>query len=296
MDVINFTEADLARLALSARLRELAEAFRVAVAAEDGADDGGEANGEPGLAGRLWSLLATDIPLLQEAIVHHVRSGGGTWADVAALAGLSEDEVRERWAPAGLSRIADPAAEATALDEWYIRHAQMEPLIQVRDPFSRLLSAHARREHECLVCVKYQEGVLPAAAGYTSPPGGYVLDDGMWRVAHGPISYWPAGTLLIEAHRHFLDFAEMNDAEAAAIGPLIRRLAGPLKEATGASRIHYFSCMEGAEHFHLWLVPRTGDVPTGRGFISNPGFCSMPEAEAAINRLRVAMAREEATL
>jgi diadenosine tetraphosphate (Ap4A) HIT family hydrolase len=224
-----------------------------------------------------------------------VRSGGGSWADVAALSGLSEDQVRERWRPTGLSRIADPVAEAASLDDWYIKHAQLEPLAQVRDPFSRLLSAHAPLEHECLICVKYSGGVLPAYGGYTSPPGGYVVDDGMWRVAHGPISYWPAGTLLIEAHRHFLDYAEMTDAEAAAIGALIRRLVGPLKEATGAPRIHVFSSMEGAEHFHVWLVPRTGEVPSGRTFIANPGYCSVPEAEAAIWRLRKAMARGETT-
>lgn len=298
MDITSFTDADLARLALSVRLRELSESFRVAVAAQDsgpGAGTGGEAgDGAPGLAIRLWSLLATEVPLLQEAIVHHVRSSGGSWADVAALGALSEDEARERWHAVELSRTADPVAEAAALDDWYIRHAQLEPLAHVRDPFSRLLSAHAPREHECLICVKYRGGALPAYGGYTTPPGGYLLDDGMWRVGHGPTPYWPAGTLLIESYRHFLDFAEMDGAEAAAIGPLIRRFVGPLKEATGASRIHVFSCMEGAEHFHVWLVPRIGDVPSGRTFIGNPGYCSVPEAQAAISRLREAMARAEA--
>ncbi len=295
MDLTGFTDADLARLALSVRLRELSEAFRVAVAAEDdaSASEGGDtaADGKPSLAARLWSLLANQMPLLQEAIVHHVRSRGGLWADVAALGALSEDEARERWSAAELQRVAEPVAEAAALDEWYLKHAQLEPLAQVRDPFSRLLSAYTAREHECLICVKYREGALPAFGGYTRPPGGYVIHDGMWRVGHGPTPYWPAGTLLIESYRHFLDFAEMNDAEAAAIGPLIRRLVGPLKEATGAPRIHVFSSMEGAEHFHVWLVPRVGEVPSGRAFIANPGYCGSSEAETAIRRLRQAMDR-----
>jgi diadenosine tetraphosphate (Ap4A) HIT family hydrolase len=291
VDVTSFTGADLARLAMSVRLRELSEAFRVAVAAEDRDT---AANGSPSLAKRLWSLLATEVPLLQEAIVHHLRSSGGTWADVADLGGLSEDDARERWQAIELTRTADPVAEATALDEWYLRHAQLEPLAQVRDPFSRLLSAHAPREHECLICVKYKGGAYPAVGGYVPPPGGYLVDDGMWRVGHGPTPYWPAGTLLIESQRHFLDYAEMDDAEAAAIGPLVRRFVGPLREATGAPRIHVFSCMEGAEHFHVWLVPRVGDVPSGRTFIGNPGYCTVPEAEAAIGRLREAMARAEA--
>lgn len=298
MDITNLTETDLARLALSTRLRDLSEAFRVAVAAEDGAPAGpGEASaqpdGQPVLAGRLWSLLASELPKLEEAIVHHLRSRGASWAEVAALGSLTEDQARERWKDVELSPTSDPVADAAALDEWYIRHAQLEPLAQVRDPFSRLLSAHAVQEHECLICVKYRGGALPAYGGYTCPPGGYLFDDGMWRLGHGPTPYWPAGTLLIESHRHYLDFAEMREEEAASIGPLIHRFVGPLKRATGATRIHVFSCMEGAEHFHLWLVPRIGEVPSGRSFIANPGYCSVPEAEQAISRVRQELAREE---
>jgi diadenosine tetraphosphate (Ap4A) HIT family hydrolase len=294
VDITNLTETDLARLALSARLRDLSEAFRVAVAAEDGATTGAAPNGatgaapdgQPALANRLWSLLSTELPKLEEAIVQHLRSSGASWAEVGALGSLTEDQARERWKDVELSPSADPVAEAAALDEWYIRHAQLEPLAQVRDPFSRLLSAHAAQEHECLICVKYRGGALPAYGGYTSPPGGYLVDDGMWRVGHGPTPYWPAGTLLIESYRHYLDFAEMQEEEAATIGPLIHRFVGPLKRATGASRIHVFSCMEGAEHFHLWLVPRVGEVSSGRSFIANPGFCGVSEAEQVISRLR----------
>lgn len=293
MDVTAFTDADLARLALSARLRDLAESFRVAVAAQDTGPGASGDGGEP-LADRLWGLLAGEVPLLQEAIVHQVRIGGGTWADVARIGGLSEDEARERWQTVEVQRIGDPVAEAAALDDWYIRHAQLEPLAQVRDPFSRLLSAHRPIEHECLICVKYKGGTLPAYGGFTTPPGGYLVEDGMFRVGHGPTPYWPAGTLLIESYRHFLDFAEMDAEEAATIGPLIQRLVGPLKEATGATRIHVFSCMEGAEHFHTWLVPRVGDTPSGRTFIGNPGYCTAPEAEAVMARLREALRRREA--
>ncbi|MPZ83083.1 MAG: hypothetical protein GEV28_22905 [Actinophytocola sp.] len=291
MDITSFTEADLARLAMSARLRDLSEAFRVAVAAEDG---GAETTGEPGLAARLWSLLTTEIPVVQEAIVQHVRGGGGSWADVAAVTALSEDEARDRWSGAAPSRVANPVAEAAALDEWYVRYAGLEPLAQFRDPVSRLLSTHPGRAPECHICVKYKGGALPPHAGRATPPGGHLLDDGRWRVGHGPTPFWPAGTLLIESHRHFLDFAEMDDDEAAAIGPLIRRLMGPLREATGAPRIHVFSCMEGAPHFHVWLVPRIGDVASGRTFIGDPGYCSVPEAEAMITRIREAMTRAEA--
>jgi diadenosine tetraphosphate (Ap4A) HIT family hydrolase len=289
VDPTSFTDGDLARLAMSSRLRDLSETLRTAVAAEDG-----DSGSEPGLATRLWSLLTTEVPLMQEAIVAHVRGSGGSWADVAAVTALTEDEARERWGTVEPARTADPVATAAALDEWYTRHAGMEPLAQFADPFSRLLSAHAPAGPMCHICEKYKGAAMPAHAGRVTPPGGHLIDDGMWRVGHGPTPFWPAGTLLIESHRHFLDFAELDDEEAAAIGPLIRRLVGPLREATGAPRIHVFSCMEGAPHFHVWLVPRTGTVASGRTFIGNPGYCSVPEAEAVVARIRAALARAEA--
>jgi diadenosine tetraphosphate (Ap4A) HIT family hydrolase len=281
MDVTNFTDADLARLGLSLRLRELSEALRVAVAADDSA-----------LAARLWTLLETEVPQLREAIVHHLRSTGGSWSDVAALDGTGEQGARERWKAVEPERTPDPVASAADLDNWYIRHAQLEPLAQVRDPFSRLLSMKATEgHHECLLCEKYRGGAYPAYGGYNDPPGGYVVDDEHWRVSHGPTPYWPAGTLLVEAKRHFLDYADMTADEAAAIGPLIQGLVGPLRESTGAARVHVFSCMEGTEHFHVWLVPRTGAVSSGRAFIANPGYCSLAEAEVAIGRLRAVLDR-----
>jgi len=280
VDVSNFTDADLARVALATRLRELSEACRVAVASP-----------EPDLTAHLWKVISAEVPQLQEAIVHQVRRSGGSWADVAAVVGVTEDEAARRWEAAEPIRTPDPIAAAQDLDNWYIRHAQIEPLAQLRDPFSRLLTAFTPREHECLLCEKYRGGVYPAYGGYTEPPGGYLVDDDHWRVAHGPTPYWPAGTLLIEAKRHFLDYADMTDAESATIGPLLKTLIGPLREATGAPRIHTFSCMEGTEHFHTWLVPRIGEVPSGRAFLANPGYCSLAEAEAAILRIREVLTR-----
>jgi diadenosine tetraphosphate (Ap4A) HIT family hydrolase len=132
---------------------------------------------------------------------------------------------------------------------------------------------------------------VPAWAGFPDPPGGHLVDDGIWRVGHGPTPYWPAGTLLIESQRHFLDYADFTPEEAASLGPLIRQFTAPLKEATGAQRIHVFSSMEGTEHFHLWMVPRTGDVQSGRAYLADPGYCTEPAAEAVISRVRQIMRR-----
>lgn len=302
MDIPDFTDTDLARLALSLQLQQLAEEFRQAVAADDShlatASENGHretAGSDPAasdLAARLWVLLASKIPVLRAALVRYAHCHGRAWHEIAALTDLTEGQARELEACHGYPHLPDPAAAAAALDAWYIRHAQLEPLARVANPFSRLLSSRTASGSVCLICAKYEGQAVPAWAGYPIPPGGHLIDDGTWLVGHGPTPYWPAGTLLIESRRHFLDYADFNAEEAASLGPLIRRLTNPLKEVTGASRIHVFSSMEGTSHFHLWMVPRTGDVQSGRTYIADPGYCTHQEAENVARRVRKAIQRE----
>ncbi|MEE4542482.1 hypothetical protein V2S66_10965 [Streptomyces sp. V4-01] len=289
----HFTEPDLARLHLSTRLRDLSEALRTAVAAQDGAA-GGAATGEADLAARLWDLMSGEYEEVRAALVGYARSRGSSWPQIAELTGEQDPQQAEkRWSEAAARTLVDPAdaaAQAAALDAWYVLHAQLEPLARVRDPFSRLLAGRTAHEPDCLICAKYEGRPVPAWAGYPVPPGGHLVDDGMWRVGHGPTPYWPAGTLLIESRRHFLDYADFEPGEAAAIGPLIQRFTNPLKLATGASRIHIFSCMEGTGHFHLWMVPRTEGHTAGRTFIGSPGYCTPVEAEHVVNQVRKTLA------
>jgi diadenosine tetraphosphate (Ap4A) HIT family hydrolase len=267
MSIPDFTDTDLARLTLSTQLQKLSEAFRVAVAAPDEKPD---ADGDVSLAGRLETLLATEVPALRAAIADYLGTVGDGSAPVDARA----------------PHIADPTAAAAALDAWYVRHAQLEPLARVGDPFTRLLSGRTPGGRECLVCAKYAGRPVPAWAGFPTPPGGHLVDDGLWRVGHGPTPYWPKGTLLIESKRHFLDYGEFTPDEAATLGPLIQRLTGPLKRATGAPRIHLFACMEGTEHCHLWMVPRVPGATESRTFIADPGYCTPTEAEDVIREVR----------
>jgi diadenosine tetraphosphate (Ap4A) HIT family hydrolase len=285
VDIPDLTDADLTRLALSAQLQNLSESFRLAVAADD-------SDGRGALAARLWSVLRTEIPRLEQAITGYARGRGASWRDIAELSGLTADEAQARWGRAGVPHLPDPEAQAEALDTWYVRHGQLEALSRVPDPVSRLLTGRDPHERQCLICAKYAGRPVPAWAGFPVPPGGHLVDDGTWRVGHGPTPYWPAGTLLIESARHFLDYADFTPEEASTIGPLVTRFTGPLKEATGASRVHLFSCMEGTEHFHLWMVPRVGETPSGRTFIADPGYCTPAEAERVVASVRRALAAQ----
>jgi diadenosine tetraphosphate (Ap4A) HIT family hydrolase len=104
-------------------------------------------------------------------------------------------------------------------------------------------------QQNCFICRKNVG--LEAA-----PPGGYIIEDMYWKVGHGPAHTSRLGTLVIEAARHYLDFADMTSDEATSYGPLLVKLYAALKAETGAERVYTALFMEGAPHFHTWLVPR----------------------------------------
>jgi hypothetical protein len=62
--------------------------------------------------------------------------------------------------------------------------------------------------------------------GQDAPPGGWLIDDDDWRVGHGPAHMCLPGSLRIESRRHFTDFAEMTDPEAASFGRLLAPCTG----------------------------------------------------------------------
>jgi diadenosine tetraphosphate (Ap4A) HIT family hydrolase len=286
-----YSELGLARLALSKRLKDLSEELRTAVAEPDNpAEDPDSA-----LADRIWRLLDDGVPALRDELVAYLRARDTPWSRIGARAGLTEQEAGARWGRVEPSHLDKPGATAAALDQWYVHHAQVEPLADVADPVSRLLGTSAPQQERCLICAKYAGETVPAWAGRPVPPGGHLVDDGTWRVGHGPTPFWPRGTLLIESRRHFLDHTEITPGEATSLALLMRRLTEPIKEATGADRVHVWSCMEGTPHFHTWLVPRVGEVTSGRAFIGGPGYCTEAEAEETVHAIRKALGSLEPT-
>lgn len=107
---------------------------------------------------------------------------------------------------------------------------------------------------DCFICRKL-------AGEEAAPPGGMVWRDEQWHVGHAPLPDAVPGTLIVESVRHFLDFADMTDEDAAAFGFLMRRLYQVLKEVTGAERVYTLVLLEGVPHFHVWLIPRRPTDP-----------------------------------
>ena len=81
--------------------------------------------------------------------------------------------------------------------------------------------------------------------------------------------YWICGGLLdvpgwtlVMTKRHTEGIWSLDDEEAARFGPMMRDIAGVVKEATGAERIHYAAMGEIAPHYHNAILPRLpGEVP-----------------------------------
>jgi diadenosine tetraphosphate (Ap4A) HIT family hydrolase len=124
------------------------------------------------------------------------------------------------------------------------------------------------------------------------PPGGYLYEDEHWQVGHA-MTEWTseAGSVIVEARRHVLDFADFTDAEAASFGALMRRLYPAIKHATGAERVYLVSTMAVMPHFHAWLVPwLAGSDSRGIDFLAREGSITAEQALAASAAIREGMA------
>ena len=111
---------------------------------------------------------------------------------------------------------------------------------------------------DCLTC--------RANRGEVSTPGGALYQDDLWRLEHtfGPLPL--AGWLVLKPRRHVESVAELTEAEALALGPLIRRASAALTAVLGCPKVYVICFAEaaGAAHVHFHLVPRAADLPPDR--------------------------------
>jgi hypothetical protein len=66
-------------------------------------------------------------------------------------------------------------------------------------------------------------------------PGGYIVEGEHFLAEHAPLQESSAGTVILEARRHLLDFGDMTPAELAEFGSTAHRLVPAIKAATGSS-------------------------------------------------------------
>lgn len=144
---------------------------------------------------------------LRRLAVRYERSRGTSWARIGEVLGIDPAEAERRWGagaePAPGPR-PEPAQLARELDTWFVRRLWTLEATEaaIADPVTRLLDATGPAPASCLICRKYDGDAVPAWAGRAEPPGGHLVDDGVWRVGHAPTVFSPAGSLLVESHWH----------------------------------------------------------------------------------------------
>jgi diadenosine tetraphosphate (Ap4A) HIT family hydrolase len=142
---------------------------------------------------------------------------------------------------------------------------------------------------DCNICRK-QDNLKTGSQLLDVPrPGGYIVEDEHFLAEHAPLQESSAGTVILEARRHLLDFGDMTPAELAEVGSVLHRLIPAIKAATGVQRVYYLAVMERAPHFHLWLVPKKdeGDL-RGVDYLAQrpPLTTSFGDAEAMSIKIR----------
>ena len=105
----------------------------------------------------------------------------------------------------------------------------------------------------CLAC-EVNEGRLPA-------PGGVILDTGRWVVDH-TIGTLGVGTLIVKPRRHVVHVGDLDEAEAAELGPLLQRVAAAVAEIAQPSQVYvclwsHMRRVPGHVHFVVQPISET---------------------------------------
>ena len=111
-----------------------------------------------------------------------------------------------------------------------------------------------------------------------------------WRVALALGSALP-GWVVVVPRRHALRLAELTDAEALELGPLLIGVSRALEAVTGTEKTYLmqFAEAEGFGHVHIHVTPRSPD-PEHRGprvfaYLDQPDAMSPTDKEAFSRRL-----------
>ena len=117
---------------------------------------------------------------------------------------------------------------------------------------------------ECLAC--------ELTAGERELPGGCIRETSHWRVEHcvGPLG---VGTLIVKPKRHVLHVADLNDEEAAEVGPLLHQASRVVSELTHPDQV-YVTLWSHADaspgHIHWVVQPVTRDLVASHEGLHGP--------------------------
>lgn len=105
--------------------------------------------------------------------------------------------------------------------------------------------------------------ICEEVAGRRSAPGGPIHDDGLWLVSHHLGSYTDPGELIVKLRRHAESVADLTDAEAGALGPILRAAVAAVDRVVRPERVYVAAFSERVRHVHFYVLPRTAGMPAG---------------------------------
>ena len=94
----------------------------------------------------------------------------------------------------------------------------------------------------------------------SSPPGGWYLDEPLWRVGPHMASEVPGWTVAY-LRRHAAGLSDMTPDELSTLGPTLGATARAIEASTDAQRVYSMLFGENVPHVHFVLAPRGKDVP-----------------------------------
>jgi diadenosine tetraphosphate (Ap4A) HIT family hydrolase len=103
-------------------------------------------------------------------------------------------------------------------------------------------------------------------------PGGRITETAHWVVEHcvGPLGL---GTAIVKPIRHVVHVSELDEDEAAELGPLLVRVSGAVERYAGAEQVYVtlWSHMGGVPvHIHFVVQPVSAELKEAYGGIVGP--------------------------
>jgi diadenosine tetraphosphate (Ap4A) HIT family hydrolase len=105
--------------------------------------------------------------------------------------------------------------------------------------------------------------ICDQVAGRVTAPGGPIYDDGLWLVTHHAGPHTDPGELIVKLRRHSESLADLTQAEAVALGPILRASVAAIERVVRPERTYVASYNERIRHVHFFLLPRTRSLPAG---------------------------------
>jgi diadenosine tetraphosphate (Ap4A) HIT family hydrolase len=132
----------------------------------------------------------------------------------------------------------------------------------------------------------------------STPPGGWYLDEPLWRVGPHMATQVPGWTVAY-LRRHAAGLSEMTADELRTLGPTLAETARAIEASTDAERVYSMLFGENVPHVHFVLAPRGKNVPPehrSSALHANARLYADPGAASAVGgRIREALSGSRAT-